>query len=244
MLIPLSRQKFEQLIPVVATGSQYIYYWGKINDLIKRLLISVVSIIVLLLVNWILPDLYLLFLLIGIIGGLYWLWGPVFWASLRNRNIRRYEYAAFWQGEIIDYYVTDEIIGEEQTVNQRGQLIIVENREKKLNIEVGDDTDFFSELKVPLKKNYKVIRRGEIAEMLLFSNRRDFSNIVDSSDIYIPDHKLWISDYPTVRRDIFIDVSRQLQKNYERDRYDDDNYDDDYPPRRNSPPRKKRRSRR
>jgi len=43
MLIPITRQKFEQLIPLVATGTQYKYYWGKPFDFILRLLISVIS---------------------------------------------------------------------------------------------------------------------------------------------------------------------------------------------------------
>ena len=43
MLVPITRQKFEQLVPLVATASQYNYYWGKFPDILQRLLISVVA---------------------------------------------------------------------------------------------------------------------------------------------------------------------------------------------------------
>ena len=45
MLVPLTRQTFEQLIPIVATGDQYKYYWGRLSDILKRALISAVSVL-------------------------------------------------------------------------------------------------------------------------------------------------------------------------------------------------------
>ncbi|TAF39000.1 MAG: phosphate ABC transporter permease, partial [Oscillatoriales cyanobacterium] len=32
MLIPLTRETFQELIPAVATGAQYKYFWGKPPD--------------------------------------------------------------------------------------------------------------------------------------------------------------------------------------------------------------------
>ncbi len=43
MLVPLTRQTFEEIIPLIATGPQYAYYWGKPSDFIRRLLISMVA---------------------------------------------------------------------------------------------------------------------------------------------------------------------------------------------------------
>lgn len=234
MLVPLTRQKFEEVIPIIATGPQYAYYWGKFPNFLKRLLISVVGVAILFVIyaTRLLGEGFggLLFL-IGLIIGLYWLWGPVFWASRRNAECRKNQYAGFWRGEVIDIFVSEELIGEEQTVNKKGQLVIIENRERRLNVEVGDETGFISEIQVPLRRNYKVIRRGQIAEMIVMSNRADLSSIVKVSDIYIPDRNLWVSDYPYARRDVFVEVSRQLQ-----------NIDDgEYPPQR--PTKSKRRKR-
>jgi hypothetical protein len=212
MLVPITRQKFEQLIPIIATGAQYKYCWGKISAVINRLLISVgIVLLILVLESW-LHDYAQILLLIGIIGGLYFLWGPILWASLRNAECRKQKYSGFWRGEVFDAFVSEEAIGKEQTVNKRGELMIVENRERRLNLEVGDETGFSTQLQVPLRREHKAIRPGQIAEMIVMSNRPDLSRITKVSDIYLPDLDLWVNDYPYLQRDVFTETSRQLQK--------------------------------
>lgn len=211
MLIPLTRKKFEELVPVVATGDQYKYYWGKPSDVLQRLLISIAGIVVVAIVRAILGEWSdLIIFPIGFSAGFYWLWGPVYLASRRNRELRRYQYSGFWQGEVLDVFVTEELIGTEETVNQRGELVIVENRERCLNLEVGDETGFYTKLQVPLKREHRAIRPGDTAEMVVVSNRSDLSRIAQVSDIYLSDYDLWVSDYPYLRRDSFIEVSRRL----------------------------------
>lgn len=211
MLIPITRQKFEQLVPIVATGAQYKFCWGNFSQFLIRVLISVVSALVLYFIRIWLPDEYApIMVLIAIVSGLYWLWGPVFWASLRNWKCRSYKYSGFWRGEVIDIYISEEIIGKEQTVNNRGELVIVENREKRLNLEVGDETGFATKLQVPLKRAHQAIAPGEIAEMLVMSNRPDLARIAQVTDIYLPELDLWVSDYPYVRRDEFVDIGSRL----------------------------------
>jgi hypothetical protein len=235
MLVPLTREKFEQLIPLIATGPQYKYCWGKPQDVLKRLLISFVSVIILNLIikKLIFGDNPIIFCL-EIIAGLYWLWGPVYWASWRNMGYRKYPYSGFWRGEVLDRYLSEKLIGKEETVNDRGQLVVVENKERRLNIEVGDETGFTTTLQVPLQREHKAIALGQIAEMVVMSNEPDLSVISKVSDIYIPGYNLWISDYPYLRRDLFADASRRLKS------YDDD--PPDYPERRPRPrrPRKRR----
>lgn len=187
MLIPLTREKFEQLIPLIATGSQYKYGWGKPRDIVLRLLISVGIPLVLYLLHFVLPDFEGLFSVLGIIAGLYLLWGPILQSSLKNIECRRYKYSGFWRGEVLDAYVSDEVVGKQLTTNKRGELMVVEDRQKQLNLEVGDETGFSTGLQVPLRREYKAIRRGQIAEMMVMSNRPDLSRIAKVSDIFIPD---------------------------------------------------------
>ncbi|MEB3179728.1 MAG: phosphate ABC transporter permease [Nostocaceae cyanobacterium] len=213
MLVPLKRERFEQLIPLIATGLQYKYYWGKFPDFLQRLLFSVVSVVVVLLLRGLVGEgLGPVLFAIGLVAALYWLWGPVFWASRRNIECRRYKYSGFWRGRVLDVYVTDELIGKEETVNNKGDLVIVENRERRINLEVGDETGFTAQLQAPLRVTHKVITRGQIAEMVVMSTRADLSKIDKISDIYIPKHDLWVNDYPYLRRDFFIDTSRRLRE--------------------------------
>ncbi|PAX52174.1 phosphate ABC transporter permease [Brunnivagina elsteri] len=233
MLVPLTREKFEQLIPLIATGPQYKYYWGKFSNFLQRLLISVVIGAIVLLFKVLFRVDFPLVFIIGIIGAFYWFWGPVFQASQRNIKCRRYKYSGFFRGRILDFWITEELIGKQETVNNKGDLVIVENREKRINLEIGDDTGFIAEFQAPLKVAYKAISSGQWAELLVMSNRGDLSTIEEISDIYIPSRDLWVSDYPILRRDFFTEVSSRL----------DDNEDEDDKPRRRRSEGNRRRKR-
>jgi hypothetical protein len=207
MLIPLTRQKFEELIPLTATGDQYRYSWGNLSDLLRRVLISVSGIVGALALRTFLGNYALVF---GIGVGFYWFWSPVFVASRRNYDHRQYKYCGFWQGEVLDIFITEELVGTEEKTNKRGELVVVENRERCINLEVGDESGFSTRLQVPLKRDHRAIRPGDIAEMIVMSQRADLGRISKVSDIYLPEYNLWVSDYPFLRRDIFLDISRQL----------------------------------
>lgn len=213
MLVPITREKFEQIIPILASGPQYAYFWGKFPDFLKRLLISVIGIAVVFVLSLLLGSgFYALRFLLGMSVGLYWLWGPIYWATRRNLEMRRYKYSGFWRGRVADVFVTEELIGQEETVSNRGELVIVENRERRLNVDVEDETGFTAQLQVPLRRLHKGISRGQIAEMLVMSNEPDLGRIAKTSDLYIPSLNLWVSDYPYLQRDFFSQASRQLNK--------------------------------
>ncbi|MBD2596073.1 phosphate ABC transporter permease [Nostoc sp. MBR 210] len=213
MLVPLTRQKFEQIIPLIATGQQYKYYWGKFSNFLQRLLVSVVSVVVILLVKALFGlDFGPILFFLGVLGAMFWLWYPVFQASVRNAKCRRYKYSGFFRGRILDWWITDRLIGKQETVNSKGELVIVENREKRINLEVGDDTGFSVELDAPLRPYHKAIARGQIAEMIVMSNRADLGTIEDFSDVYIPNRDIWVNDYPYLRRDFFSETSRRIRE--------------------------------
>ena len=216
MLVPLTRQKFEQVIPFSATAEQYKYFWGKFPDFLRRLLISVVGVIGIWVFELIAKSYVFIALPAGIIAGLYWLWGPVLWATLRNSSYRQYPYSGFWRGQVLDVFVTEELIGKEETVNNRGELVIVENRERRLNLEVGDDSGFSTRLQVPLQREHQRIAPSQRAEMVLLSKQSDLGRIAKTTDIYLPALNIWVSDYPYLKRDMFEAVSRQLESKLER----------------------------
>ncbi|MGJ5672403.1 MAG: phosphate ABC transporter permease [Nostochopsis sp.] len=212
MLVPLTRQKFNQIVPLIATSQQYKYYWGKFPDFLQRLLISVVIAGVYVLARiFSIPGFGPILFLPGVIGAFYWLWGPIFWASMRNSKCRRYKYSGFFRGRVLDWWITDELTGKQETVDNKGDLVIVENREKRINLEVGDETGFTAQLVAPLRVEHKVITRGQKVEMVVMSNQPDLSRIEEITDFYIPSRDLWVNDYPYLRRDYFPEMSRRLR---------------------------------
>ncbi|KAM3096005.1 phosphate ABC transporter permease [Phormidesmis sp. 146-35] len=214
MLIPLSRQKFEQLIPVVATGAQYKHAWGKFPSFLRRVLISISALACILFIGWLLPIDWLsgVRFFLGLFAMTYWLWSPVLEASLRNIAYRRYKFAGFLRGEVADVYISDELIGQEENVNNTGDLVIVENRERKINVEVVDETGFATRIQAPLKREHQAIAPGDTAELMILSNRSDLSKIARVTDVFLPRNGVWVSDYPYLRRDEFEAVSRRLER--------------------------------
>ncbi|TVR10643.1 MAG: phosphate ABC transporter permease [Phormidium sp. GEM2.Bin31] len=209
MLIPITRERFETLLPLTATASQYAYYWGNWQNVVKQVLFSLLGIFIVWLLSFVLHS-QGLSLFLGIVFGLYWLWSPVAKASLRNAKYRRYPYSGFWQGEILDVYVTEEVIGTEETANAKGELVLVENRERRLNLELGDERGFFAQVQVPLRRQHQFISPGQTAHLLVMSEDRDLHRIAKLSDLYIPSRQIWVSDYPWLQREAFKDVSQQL----------------------------------
>lgn len=211
MLIPLTRKKFEELIPITATADQYRYYWGKFSDILQRVLISVATVVAVIVLNFFTGGKFeIICAILGSATGLYWLWNPVYRATRRNLECRKYKYSGFFQGEVLDIYTTEDLIGKEETVNKQGELVIVENRERRINLEVGDETGFVTVIQAPLLRAHRSIRRGDIAELLVLSNRSDLSRISWITDVYLPEYELWVSDYPYLRKDSFVEVSRRL----------------------------------
>jgi hypothetical protein len=213
MLVPITRSKFEQLIPIVATTAQYKYCWGKLVDFLRRVIISIAATALIYTVlrfsspddvEWLAP-------VPMAIGGLYWWWAPIVLASRRNWETRQFPYSGFWQGEVLDVYITEKLVSEIETVDKKGKLVVLEDIETILNLEVGDETGFSTEISVPLKKAYKSVTRGQIVEMLVMSYRPDLGSFAKVSDVYLPDLNLWLSDYPCLSRDAFKEVSQQLE---------------------------------
>lgn len=235
MLIPLSRKKFEELVPLVATGAQYAYYWGKFPDFLRRILVSIAALASILLIRSLFPieEFRSFSFFIGLFALVYWLWRPVLQASLRNFSCRRYKFAGFFRGEVLDIYVTEEVVGTQENVNDRGELVVTENRERRLNLEVGDDSGFVTRLQVPIKPEHRAIIRGDVAEMVVMSNRPDLSRISRTTDIFIARPGIWVSDYPYLRRDEFEAVSRRLdaRSDYESGYEDEADYEEDRAPR-------------
>ena len=172
MLIPITSERFKELIPAVATAEQFKYCWGKLDKFIKRLLLSAaIALVIVLLEVSVSSDAFkLLFLLIGIIAGLYWLWGPILEASLKNLECRKHPYCGFWQGKVLDVYITEAVTSEQESVNKRGELIIIENLERRINVEVGDSSGFTTCIQAPLTRNHKKVSRGQTAQMIISKN--------------------------------------------------------------------------
>ncbi len=211
MLVPITREKFDQLVPFTATIEQYRHYAGEWPDFVRKLLISFVSVVIIWLLGEITNSAGASISLFCAIGGLYWLWSPVYWATRRNLTYRRFPYGGFWRGRVLEVFVSEELVTTEETVDEQGELVIIENRERRINVRMGDKTGFEIQIQAPLRRLHRNIKEGQIAELLVFSKDPDLARISKISDVYFPQLDLWVSSYPVLRRDIFVEVSEELR---------------------------------
>jgi hypothetical protein len=224
MLQPLKSQTLDQLIPAVPTSDQYAFYWGTQQEVFRRALASVGFLVIFTIsynrVHDSNPDSFaaLILFVLAALGGLYWMLEPVVKASLRNSTLRRYPYCAFWQTEVYDVYLSQEVRNRRERVSKRGTIDIDYDAESFLNVELEDETGFGMTLRVPMQRSYKRIQPGLTVCLLIFAQDRDFRRTSrTTTDAYLPKVNLWLGEYPYLRKDAFIDIARYLiKRSYDR----------------------------
>jgi hypothetical protein len=147
-----------------------------------------------------------LWLVIGLTMLLYFLWGPILQAGSRNSQLRKYPAAALFEGEIADLYTKEKLEGRQETTDTKGRLELVENRRTWLCLELADEEGYLGQLRFPLDKAHKALRKGMTIRCLVLSERSDFSRIARLSDGWVPQAKLWVGDYPYLLRPAFEEI--------------------------------------
>ena len=171
MLLPLKPGELQRLIPAVASGHQFNKCSGTPQQLLQRLLISSVGGVIPLLIaqggfgsRW-----SSIWLVVGLVMLLYMLWGPIVQAGSRNAQLRRYTSAALFEGEIADLFTRERLEGRQETTDRQGRLEMVENRRTWLCLELEDEDGYLGQLRFPLEKGHKAMRRGMTLRCLVLS---------------------------------------------------------------------------
>ncbi len=214
MLLPLKREQLDELIPAIPTSDQYNYYWGTGQDFFRRVLISaaIASLAWLLHFRVIGTTWELVIFLIGSLGALYWLLVPVGIAAARNARLRKYPYSALWYATIVDCYLSEEVSTKQEEVDDRGRLAVSYATESFINLELEDEEGRCLTFRVPMQRGYKRIEPDQTIYLVIFAADPKFRRLSRfTSDGYIPQLRLWVSDYPYLRRDSFRELVKRLR---------------------------------
>ncbi|MCT0198706.1 hypothetical protein KQ313_03270 [Synechococcus sp. CS-1325] len=205
MLIPLKPGELQRLIPAVATGPQFNACSGDPGKILQRVLISVIGGVLSLLVaqSQFSYRFGPVWLVAGFVFLLYILWGPILEAGRRNSTLRRFPAGAIFEGEVADLFTRERIEQRNEQADKSGRLELVENRRTWLCLELEDDEGYLGQVRFPMDKKHKLIRRGMTIRCLVLSERPDFSRIGALSDAWIPALKLWVGEYPYLLRPAF-----------------------------------------
>ena len=205
MLIPLRQNELDKLIPFVATSNQFTSALGNPRKILQRIIISSIGGVITLLISQsqVTSQFYSMWLIFGVVFLLYLLWGPILEASRKNAKLKKYSFAAIFEAEIIDIYTQERVEDSQEQANKMGQLELVENRRRWLVLEIGDEDGYLSKIEFPLENKHQPISQGSLIRGLIFSNNKDFSNILNISDAWLPRKRLWVGEYPFLLKPAF-----------------------------------------
>ena len=210
MLIPIRTLELHRLIPAVATGNQFNSALGTPRNILQKIMISSIGGVITLLISQsqITSQFYAIWLILGVILILYILWSPIYEASRKNGKLRRYTTAALFEGKILDVYTREFIENRHEQANKRGELELVENTRVWMIIELEDEDGYLGKIQFPLEKKHQIIKNGLVLRCLVFSNRNDFSSIEAISDVWLPEIRQWVGEYPYLLRPAFEELCR------------------------------------
>lgn len=209
MLLPLKPGELQRLIPAIATGPQFNACTGNPRKVLQRVLIAVIGGVLSLLVSQTLfftSQFGPVWFVVGVVFVLYVLWGPILEAGQRNATLRRFPSAAIFEGEIADLFTKERVEERNERADNRGRLELVENRRTWLCLELEDEDGYLGQLRFPMDKKHKVLRKGMVIRCLVLSERKDFSRIGALTDAWIPQLKLWVGEYPFLLRPAFEEI--------------------------------------
>ena len=216
MLIPLRPGELRTLIPAVATGTQFRYALGDPRKILQRLLISGIGGVITLLISQSLSfnRWGSVWLVAGVVLLLYILWGPILEAGRRNASLRRYPSAALFEGEVVEAYTRERVENQREQADSSGRLELVENRRTWLILELADEDGYLGRVSFPMTKTHSAIRAGVLVRCVVLSERKDFASVGALTDVWLPQLKLWVGEYPFLLRPAFQDLCRmRLRKN-------------------------------
>ncbi|WP_320667673.1 hypothetical protein [Prochlorococcus sp. MIT 1307] len=210
MLLPLRSGELQKLIPAVATGNQFREALGNPRKILQRILISSIGGVITLLISQsqVASQFYSLWLVVGVVFLLFILWGPIVEAGNKNAELRKYPFAALFDGRVEDIFTREKIENRQEQANKIGKLEIVENRRTWLFLEIGDEEGYLGQVYFPMEKVHQSIRRGTSIRCIVLSQSRDFKSISAITDAWLPSQRLWVGEYPYLLRPAFEELCK------------------------------------
>ncbi|MCP9884569.1 hypothetical protein KBY97_05445 [Synechococcus sp. ATX 2A4] len=205
MLVPVKPAELQKLIPAVASGPQFNACSGNPRKILQRVLIAVIGGVLSLLIaqSQFSYRFGPVWLVAGFVFLLYVLWGPILEAGRKNSVLRRYPAGAIFEGVVADLFTRELVEERNEQADARGRLELVENRRTWLCLELEDDDGYLGQIRFPMNKKHKLIRRGMVIRCLALSERPDFVRIGALTDAWLPQLKLWVGEYPYLLRPAF-----------------------------------------
>eukprot|EP00899_Mesostigma_viride_P010712 jgi/Mesvir1/19642/Mv09925-RA.1 len=202
-IVPLPPALRDELLPISATGEQYAYYWGGFDTISQRLALSLLGTMICYGADNVLLSVFMAF---------FWLWAPVAYAAKRNLSIKDLKFPGIWEARVVQVSFAKRASTLEEDIQRRGDDMFspVAAGRKYMKLVLGDPSGFAIEVEVPSQREFRQIRVGDAAQMLILSDQPSLRRFNVLRDVFLPDRRLWVSQYPHIHRAVYESVSDSM----------------------------------
>ena len=216
MLIELTLDEMDRVIPIAPTGAQYGRYMSNVFLNLERLIVGIGIGVALLVMSRLFSETGLGFILFmgGVFAALYpFLLGPLIEISRRNTTFRELPYGCFFFGLIEDLESNEILVDEIERIDEEGELYVEEVREQELRLSIADKEGFSFAVRTRDEPAYEsIVPNQSVIALIKSYNRNLRSPIV--SEVYVVKLGLWVGDVAYLKRDEFLDLANELVDMY------------------------------
>jgi hypothetical protein len=216
-LWPLRQEELLELFPLSGTPGQYSYYWGSWDEAAQRIGLSLLITLLTTNSNTILAA--------GAFS--YCVWGPILQSMVRNLSVKKYPYGGFWEASILDLNFTNEMMrgkgSKRQRRNQQKQkqadssfsygYANSNNYNRAVNttiLRVGEVGLADVVVEIPYDISHETLRLGDPALLIVVSNSPSLNSFKAVRDIFLPETRQWLYEYPFVSRRGFKQIADRV----------------------------------
>ncbi|MGK7906114.1 MAG: hypothetical protein AB4040_02655 [Synechococcus sp.] len=216
MLIDLTLDEMDRVIPIAPTGTQYGRYISNVFLNLERLIVGFGIGVALLVMSRLFSETGLGFLLFmgGVFAALYpFLLGPLTEITRRNNTYRNLPYGCFFFGVVEEVESTEILVDEIERIDEEGELYVEEVREQELRLRIRDKEGFSFVLRTRDEPAYESIVPNQSVIALIKSYNSNLRNPI-VSEVYVVKLGLWVGDVSYLKRDDFLDLANSLVDMY------------------------------
>lgn len=214
MLLELTPEECEAVIPLVPTRLQYAAYWSDALKSVGRIITAILVGVALLVLSRAFGEgsfLGAVSFLGGFLSLLYpFLWGPLYTISRRQLAFREIPYGGLFFGQVLSTRRYEVVVEEREKVDEEGQLYIEEVRERQFEMEIGDETGVLYRVRARDDPRYRRIVKKQSVLALVKAYSRDLRRRPTLSEVYVVKLGEWVGDVSYLDREAFLELADEL----------------------------------
>jgi hypothetical protein len=214
MLLELTPEECESVIPLVPTRLQYAAYWSDALNSVGRIITAILVGVALLVLSRAFGEGSLLgavSFLAGFLSLLYpFLWGPLYTISRRQMAFREIPYGGLFFGQVLGTRRYEVVVEERKKLDEDGELYIEEVRERQFEMEIGDETGVTYRVRARDDPRYRRIVKKQSVLALVKAYSRDLRRRPTLSEVYVVKLGEWVGDVSYLDREAFLQLADEL----------------------------------